>query len=249
MKYTKKMILVDFDKNPNLKPADGDVFELTSALKTARQTEVPQITVIPNELADFDNAISSVLKKSELPDGDKIKYYNDLLRRYRLTKDNVVKDRESQNEALLRKFMNSRKRHASPAHETGPPQPSPTQPAQPRPPSRKKPRKGGVAQPSATAGSSDSSWSTDALRRSIKKKLIIQPLIKQIFPSHVFTDDEAEDDDDTEVDSGGGRYRTPRQSDVEVADNDDDDYDAPSLFGVPRRIRGNGRISSWEVLK
>lgn len=242
MRYTKKMILVDFDKNPNLKSTDGDVFEMTAALKALKQPGIQKVVVEPTEVADFDRATSSVLKNNKLSDGDKIGYYNELLRRYRLSKDTVIKDRETQNEKLLRKVMqgvnmDGRRRAASPTNEMGPPQ---------TPPARKKPKKATVPQFRASAGSSDSSWSTDAARRRIKKKLIIEPMIKQIFPNHVFSDED-EDEDDTVVDSGGSQFGTPRQSDA--GDDDDDDYDHPSIFGAPRRISGKGRISSWAVLK
>lgn len=247
MKYTKKMILVDFDKNPNLKPADGDVFDLTTALKTAEQPVVQKVTMESVERVDLDNAISAVLENNQLSDSDKIKYYNDLLRRFRLTKDTGINDREKQNEKLLRRVLegvnvDARKRPASPRNEMNPPPPNEMAPPPPPPlrqqPSRKKPKKTAASQPRASGESSDSSWSTDALRREAKKKFVIQPFIKQIFPDHQFSDEEETSD------SGGSQFKTPHQS---GADDDDDEFTPPSY--TYRSLSGRGYISSWDVLK
>lgn len=250
MRYTKKMILVDFDENPNLRPAAGDVFELTAALKNPRPSVLTHSEEEPTELTSFNRAISSVLQNDKLNDDDKMKYYNDLLRRYMLAKKTATEDRRKQNTELLRTALEgvnkTQKRPRSPPNEISSPQiemGSPPKEMGPPQPIRKKPKKAVASRSRPSAESSDSSWSTDAIRRNIKKKLIIQPLIKQIFPNHIFSDEDDDDDgDDTEVNSAGSQFRTPKQS-------DDDDYDPPSLFGVPRRIRGNGYISRWEVLK
>lgn len=98
----RKMILVDYDdvgERSFTRVDKSKVFDLP-LVKGATQNS-------DEKLSELDENILKILKNKKFSDYEKIKFYNDLLRRYLVAKNNKEKDIEKQNSLQIDKFTSA----------------------------------------------------------------------------------------------------------------------------------------------
>jgi hypothetical protein len=110
MKFSKKMILVDYDETTGsasfARVNNPTIFGITS--KKPLASDVVKDFAEPEsderKLGDLDSEILAVLNNKKLRNYDKIKIYNELLRRYMLKKDDVSRKRKLDSDAIIERL-------------------------------------------------------------------------------------------------------------------------------------------------
>jgi hypothetical protein len=105
MKHSRKMMLVDYDAaiGDQVGGFKSKVFEI----KSNKDPALVEHVSIPNEdevLNEWDVKLQAVLSNKQLSDSDKIKYYNDILRRYLLSKNDFENVRERNKSEVMEKL-------------------------------------------------------------------------------------------------------------------------------------------------
>lgn len=123
MKFSRKMILVDYPEGgvqtltaANL--AAGKIFDLN--VKTPPEVNFferdnIQARQISDRLAELDELISKVLNAKNIDVYDKVKVYNDLLRRFMLTNAEAKQNRQAEKSSAIAEIVKTVKQQSQPA--------------------------------------------------------------------------------------------------------------------------------------
>lgn len=121
MQYGRKMVLVDADDNNSETKSSGKIFDIKANLPSIQKIAPENKTgdgVVDKQLSELDQAMLTILNSKNLSDYEKVKLYNELLRKYILTKNEFLSVRKRENDAILTQLTGSVSRKIAKVDDT-----------------------------------------------------------------------------------------------------------------------------------